>query len=523
MWFKQPPTRTFVKNSGSKSKSGSKILKCRATLLVGGNASGCYKTKPLIVWTSKTPRAFKRLKGQALPLHYRNNTKGWMLKSLFAEWFYKMFCPDMKMYCSDRNLDFKILLLVDNCTGHPYLEHENVKIHFLPSRTTSLIQPMDQGAISIMKTNYKYRLLKAAVEASKANNKTLIEFLKSFDILHAIYMIADAWDDVPQTAMRGVWNRLLKRNKGFEPDLNQKIDNIVDLGQSLGIQDIDAAAVREYIDVESETLSNEDLVDWDNELSATEKKPLETEEELEILPSNNLNKEKLIRLTKCINEATEIASEFDGNYERSLVLQNTLNTASKPYLELLRQKIEKTLKQPEISNFVEMEVPEISAEKNKNSEKVQVRNPFANLKKSGKLVKGVKGNGIGKKTPIVIDLDDTTEKMGSLNESNTKLCECCDDNFVVAYYCEECKDHICVSCYQAHKQVRLTRNHTIVVVEVISANVNESNLKICNACEDDSLASYYCEQCSDNLCEKCFDAHKKVKLTRNHNLTALAM
>ena len=116
---------------------------------------------------------------------------------------------------------------------------------------------MDQGAISIMKTNYKYRLLQAAVEASKANNKTLIEFLKSFDILKAIYMIADAWNDVPQTAMRGVWNRVLKRDQGFQPDLSQKIDNIVNLGQSLGIEDIDAATVRASIDVEAETLSNE--------------------------------------------------------------------------------------------------------------------------------------------------------------------------------------------------------------------------------------------------------------------------
>ena len=130
------------------------------------------------------------------------------------------------------------------------------------------------------------------------------------------YTYLGAWNDVPETAMRGVWNRLLKRNQGFEPDLSQKIDNIVNLGQSLGIPDIDTAAVRKSIDVESETLSNEDLVDWDNELSAVS----ETED-LEISPSNNLNKEKLLRLTECINEATEIATEFDGNYERSLLLQ----------------------------------------------------------------------------------------------------------------------------------------------------------------------------------------------------------
>ena len=403
------------------------------------------------------------------------------------------------------------------------MEHENVEIHFLPSKTTALIQPMDQGAISIMKTNYKYRLLQAAVEASKANNKTLIEFLKSFDILKAIYMIADAWNDVPQTAMRGVWNRVLKRDQGFQPDLSQKIDNIVNLGQSLGIEDIDAATVRASIDVEAETLSNEDLVDWDEQLTAETKgadTSIETEKDLETSPSINLNKEKLLRLTQCINEATEIATEFDENYQRAHLLQNTLNSATKPYLELLRQKLEKSQKQPVISNFFEMEEPEIPTENIQKSAEVEVRNPFAFLKRSEKLVKG---NGIGKKTPIVIDLGDTTEKTDSLNKSNTKLCDCCDDNFVVAYYCEDCKDHICESCFQAHKQVKLTRNHTIVVVEVISSDVNESYIKICNACEDDSLASYYCEQCSENLCEKCFDAHKIVKLTHNHNLTSLAM
>lgn len=76
----------------------------------------------------------------------------------------------------------------------------------------------------------------------------------------------------------------------------------------------------------------------------------------------------------------------------------------------MRQKQEQTLKQPEILNFVEKEVPKISTENDQNSKKV--RNPFENLKKSEK---GVKGIGVGKMTLTVIDLDDTTEKMGSLN------------------------------------------------------------------------------------------------------------
>ena len=36
-------------------------------------------------------------------------------------------------------------------------------------------------------------------------------------------------------------------------------------------------------------------------------------------------------------------------------------------------------------------------------------------------------------------------------------------------------------------------------------------------------ASYYCIECSENICEQCFDAHEKVKLTKNHTLNPLAM
>ena len=33
--------------------------------------------------------------------------------------------------------------------------------------------------------------------------------------------------------------------------------------------------------------------------------------------------------------------------------------------------------------------------------------------------------------------------------------------------------------------------------------------------------SYSCNQCDNFLCDKCFEAHKKVKITRNHTLKLL--
>ena len=45
-------------------------------------------------------------------------------------------------------MKFHVLLLVDNSGGHPVdLHHDGVQIEFLPSHTTSLLQPMNQGEL----------------------------------------------------------------------------------------------------------------------------------------------------------------------------------------------------------------------------------------------------------------------------------------------------------------------------------------------------------------------------------------
>ena len=111
----------------------------------------------------------------------------------------------------------------------------------------------------------------------------------------------------------------------------------------------------------------------------------------------------------------------------------------------------------------------------------------------------------------------------TMNESNTQLCSSCEDNFVVAYHCTDCNEDLCEACNQAHKIVKLTRNHTIKTIKLISSDVNESALKICSGCDENMPASYFCENCNENICEACFVAHKKVKLTRNHNVIDIKM
>jgi hypothetical protein len=58
-------------------------------------------------------------------------------------WFFLAkpgFIPEVESYLKKINLDFKVLLLLDNAPGHPKnLNHPNVRVIFLPPNTTSLI------------------------------------------------------------------------------------------------------------------------------------------------------------------------------------------------------------------------------------------------------------------------------------------------------------------------------------------------------------------------------------------------
>ena len=69
-----------------------------------------------------------------------------MTSQIFTEWFAAWDSHLTKV-------NQKILLLVDNCTAHPYVSTlKNIQLEFLTPNTTSLIQPMDQGIIKNLKT-----------------------------------------------------------------------------------------------------------------------------------------------------------------------------------------------------------------------------------------------------------------------------------------------------------------------------------------------------------------------------------
>jgi hypothetical protein len=76
------PSRTFLVKE-EKTAQGHKPAKDRLTLLLGGNASGDFKLKPLLVYHSENSRAFKGKVKTLLPVTWRSNSKAWVTATSF--------------------------------------------------------------------------------------------------------------------------------------------------------------------------------------------------------------------------------------------------------------------------------------------------------------------------------------------------------------------------------------------------------------------------------------------------------
>ena len=160
-----------------------KPMKDRLTLFFCANASEDLKVKPLLVYHSENPWAFKKCKVQKTQLNvmWRSNSKAWITRILFVEWINKVFSPAVKKYLAENNLPLKVLLVMDNAPAHPpgledLLEgFKFIKVNFLPPNTTplngsachfELQEALHQSTISAMlrsdrrKKSYPPRVLK---------------------------------------------------------------------------------------------------------------------------------------------------------------------------------------------------------------------------------------------------------------------------------------------------------------------------------------------------------------------------
>ena len=105
-------------------------------------------------------------------------------------------------------------------------------------------------------------------------------------------------------------------------------------------------------------------------------------------------------------------------------------------------------------------------------------------------------------------------------EPTETQCDSCEDGKATGY-CRDCEDMLCDECQAAHRRTKITRNHQIATLDKVQARAaNITSLKkITPTCprHPENALKIYCETCSTLICTDC-----TIRLHQGHNYDLLA-
>ena len=299
-FFKALPDKGLVEK-GKQAKGGKKS-KQRLTVAFFVNAAGEKVDQPIVIWKSKLPRCFKKLKDPSRPVdvHYFSNPKSWMTSEVMAAVLARF---NRKLLFEDR----KVILFLDNATCHPESlidQFSQIKIVFLPKNTTSRLQPLDAGIIQNFKVKYRKRLVKYVL-ARIQEDASATEIVKGVDVLMAIRWLQEAWKEVSNVTIKNCFEKCGVKGEG---DLMEVEDD----------DDLEfEALVKEF----TTDLSAEEYANFDDNVPASE--PVINEFEVDW--RQRVREESINAIQNPEIQVEEISDDDEGNDESDELDQENLS------------------------------------------------------------------------------------------------------------------------------------------------------------------------------------------------------
>jgi len=351
LYWKKMPSRTYIAKS-EQTASGFKVSKDRVTILLCSNASGDRILKPLVINRAIRPRAMKGKDIKKLPVHWMANKKAWMTACVFREWFNECFVPEVKKYMEEKGLDFHVLLLVDNASSHPVIDHPNIQVIFLPPNTTPLIQPLDRGIIAAFKLYYIKLAFKYVLDAIENGNLSIIDAWQKYTIMDSIINVSLAIQQLRTSTLNACWKAIWPECVICEssiPDTTPESSEIIALAHQIageGFEDMNTDDINELmIDTH---LDEDDLI----QLITYDRKNDNHNSDMENDGENSELTSKLIDEGLKLGESMiKHFLDNDPDVERALKFQRDLKICLAGYQELFK-KVVKPKQQKKITDFL---------------------------------------------------------------------------------------------------------------------------------------------------------------------------
>ncbi|XP_064090867.1 tigger transposable element-derived protein 1-like [Macrobrachium nipponense] len=329
-----------------------KVSKKRVTVLLGSNASGDFRLKPLLVYLNENQRALKGIFRSQLPVTWKANKTACVTVSIIEKWLNDHFFPAVKKYLEEKGLEFKVLLVLDNAPGHPTKMSEiypNVEVVYLPPNSASLLQPMNQGVIASFRAYYTRRTFHhvLTIVEESCDKLNVKEVWKKYSILEAVKNIESAWKEVKISNLNRAWKKLCPNFvMGVENRecLNVVRRNIVEYSKKLNLE-VEAEDVNKLLQSHGEELSAEDPIEMEKQMIEEEE-----EEEKEEAPATKPSAECLSQALALFKQGLVMIKDQDPKVERFTEFEKEIQYALTFYKKTVSEKQMKGSVQSELEN-----------------------------------------------------------------------------------------------------------------------------------------------------------------------------
>jgi len=95
---------------------------------------------------------------------------------------------------------------------------------------------------------------------------------------------------------------------------------------------------------------------------------------------------------------------------------------------------------------------------------------------------------------------------------------CLDGENEATSYCLDCQDYYCEACSKAHKIVKVTKDHQLILIEEMKdenqiKSITKSNPQLYCQIHQQKEMELFCDDCKLTICSLCVDKHSSHKIS----------